>query len=295
MIQNISLGMKMVALAVRESLSRASLKRRPEPSLTMNDIDSVRSFHELGGPNGPMSPVHHFNAVCMNRLVPPGGTVLDLGCGSGQYLRYFAERRPDVRLIGLDLSREMIELGRRTIIDAGLGSRIDLRIADITRLDPASLPAIDAVSCIYTLHHLPDDEDVRRLFCGVRRLRERSGCSVWIFDHCLPRHPATPELFPQLVTPFAPPQFQNDSCNSLRASFAYEDLSSALDTSGIGDFAHACSRLLRVFQVHWLEPRNSRTPSNAPLWHEYSMPPSLKTQFKLLKSIFPPLPLLDAA
>jgi ubiquinone/menaquinone biosynthesis C-methylase UbiE len=43
---------------------------------------------------------------------PPGGAVLDAGCGSGRLAVEIAERRPDLRVHGVDLERGMVEVAR---------------------------------------------------------------------------------------------------------------------------------------------------------------------------------------
>src|SRR5262245_64821807 len=42
--------------------------------------------------------------------VPEGGAVVELGCGTGQIARLLLERRPDLRYLGLDLSRSMLDV-----------------------------------------------------------------------------------------------------------------------------------------------------------------------------------------
>ena len=42
--------------------------------------------------------------------VPAGGTVLEIGCGTGRNLILVARRYPDARLYGFDISREISSL-----------------------------------------------------------------------------------------------------------------------------------------------------------------------------------------
>lgn len=40
----------------------------------------------------------------LTALIPQGGSVLDMGCGRGDFLRYVLSKRPDVQLTGIDYS-----------------------------------------------------------------------------------------------------------------------------------------------------------------------------------------------
>src|SRR3712207_7224483 len=50
--------------------------------------------------------VHTFAARAISRLLPEGGTCVDLGCGSGRLLSRLARGRPDATIIGFDLRSE---------------------------------------------------------------------------------------------------------------------------------------------------------------------------------------------
>ncbi|MBA4388867.1 MAG: hypothetical protein C0404_12865, partial [Verrucomicrobia bacterium] len=197
----------------------------------------------------------------------------------------------DVRMIGIDLSDEMIRIGRESIRECGLADRVELRTGDIRKVGTLSLPPVDAINSIYTLHHLPLLEDLRACIAGIACLRRRTGCAVWVFDHCLPRNPLTAEAFPKIATPDAPTEFQNDSSNSLKASFPYDVLSSEFDDADIGRFSHVRSRLLRVFQAHWLEPAPGPAPSCAGLWQNLHIPAEILRQTRMLRHLFPTLPI----
>src|SRR5580765_6747073 len=107
-------GWRMLRLNWRELLPR-TLERIPEPSAVMDDPGNVQAFHQEGASHGSLRPFYHFNALRISRMTPPGGFIIDFGSGSGQFLRYLGEMRPDVRILGLDLSDQMIALGNRML------------------------------------------------------------------------------------------------------------------------------------------------------------------------------------
>jgi SAM-dependent methyltransferase len=61
-------------------------------------------------------------------LLPHHATVLELGCGPGNVVRYFSTKRPDLQITGIDLAPEMI----RTAIVLNPGARF--RVFDIRNL-----------------------------------------------------------------------------------------------------------------------------------------------------------------
>lgn len=91
--------------------------------------------------------------------VPPGGTVLELGCGTGRNLIAVAPRYPDCRLFGVDISAEMLRTARATIDAAGLSHRITLAPGDATAFDAASafgVARFDRVYFSYAVSMIPD-------------------------------------------------------------------------------------------------------------------------------------------
>lgn len=89
---------------------------------------------------------------------PPGGTVLEVGCGTGRNLIIAARRYPDVRFFGFDVSPVMLAEARRVVARAGLSDRIRLAQADAARFDPLTTFAregFDRVFCSYTLSMIP--------------------------------------------------------------------------------------------------------------------------------------------
>ena len=84
----------------------------------------------------------------------PGASVLELGCGTGRNLARIATAYPDVRLYGLDISHEMLELA-----GVKLAARAELAAGDATSFDPAGIFAKDRFDHIvlsYALSMIPD-------------------------------------------------------------------------------------------------------------------------------------------
>ena len=92
---------------------------------------------------------------------PPGGRVLEIGCGTARNLIAVAHRHPATRLFGIDLSLEMLDTARRRVDREGLGNRVRLAHADATHFDPALLfgvPAFSRIFFSYTLSMIPEWE-----------------------------------------------------------------------------------------------------------------------------------------
>ena len=66
--------------------------------------------------------------------LPSGGSVLEIGCGTGRNLAMIARRWPDARLFGLDISMEMLKSA-----SGKLGARAVLARGDATGFDPLPL------------------------------------------------------------------------------------------------------------------------------------------------------------
>ena len=113
------------------------------------------------------------------------GTVVDLGCGGGQWLARLAEE--GYAVCGVDLSASMIEAARR-LVPAGTfihGS-----------IDEVELPPCDAVTSLgEPINYLASGDAIRRVFRNVHAALRPGG--VFIFDA---REPAAGPVEPRVVT-----------------------------------------------------------------------------------------------
>jgi ubiquinone/menaquinone biosynthesis C-methylase UbiE len=108
---------------------------------------------------------------------PTGGVVLDAGCGSGRLALQIAERRPDLRVRGVDLEQGMIDVATRHAEREGLADRVEFTVADLARL-PLPDASVDLAVSTASLHHWTD---VQAVITSLDRVL-RPGCSMWIYD-----------------------------------------------------------------------------------------------------------------
>lgn len=90
---------------------------------------------------------------------PDGGTVLEIGCGTGRNLILAARRWPQARCFGLDVSGEMLKTARAHVDRAGLADRIVLGEGDAAGFDALALfgaDRFDRVMVSYALSMIPE-------------------------------------------------------------------------------------------------------------------------------------------
>ncbi len=89
---------------------------------------------------------------------PPGGTVLEVACGTGRNLIKAARRYPQARLYGFDISHAMLDTAQGAIVRHGLADRVIVAAGDATQFTGARLfgvPAFDRVFVSYSLSMIP--------------------------------------------------------------------------------------------------------------------------------------------
>lgn len=90
---------------------------------------------------------------------PPGGTVLEVGCGTARNLIAVAKTWPKARCYGFDISAEMLGTARASVRKAGLSERVRLAPGDATAWSGQRLfgtAAFDRIFLSYTLSMIPD-------------------------------------------------------------------------------------------------------------------------------------------
>jgi ubiquinone/menaquinone biosynthesis C-methylase UbiE len=285
----------MLSMLARENLVAGDLQRRPEEHLVMDAPEQAEAWHAQGADEGPILPVYHLNALACSRLTPFGATVVDLGCGSGRFASYLARQRPDLRIVGLDLSAPMVDMGNAALREAGLKDRVELRQGDMTAF-AAELPAeTGLINCLFAVHHLPGLEHVEKCLAEMRDASERTGCGFWILDLARPRHASTAVDYPRVFTPDAPQVFRTDSTNSLVAAYSHAELAGAVKRAfPSAAVRSARSRILPLYQAFWRAGRKLRDSGTPPARRSTAagaaLPAGTRSQYLALRAILSDFP-----
>ena len=114
---------------------------------------------------------------------PPAGplSVLEVGCGSGVYVRQICRRNPQARVVGLELQPEVAAFARRNLQSWGLADRTQVETADVRAFAPAE--RFDLVTLHNNIYYFPVAErlDLLRRLSGFLkpggRLLVTTGCA----------------------------------------------------------------------------------------------------------------------
>lgn len=102
----------------------------------------------------------------LNKLIPGNSMVLDIGCGSGlPVARYFVEHGN--RVIGIDVSKKMIELARKDVPEA------EFHVEDILSSDFKE-GSFDLIVSFYCLFHIRKEKQ-KGVFAEIREWLKPGG------------------------------------------------------------------------------------------------------------------------
>jgi len=99
----------------------------------------------------------HYHRFILKQVPPYSRSALEIGCGTGAFVRLLARRVEHV--LALDLSPQMIRLAQER---SASYANIDFRVADVLSLEfPPE--QFDCIVSIATLHHLPMEDILSKL------------------------------------------------------------------------------------------------------------------------------------
>ena len=139
--------------------------------------EDIKNFYETYGdeivakrlesPYPLRSYAHRTQYATIARLVKPGETVLDAGCGEGVLSWYLAER--GAKVTAMDISRPNLENAKKFLERKGVADQVTLVQGDAEHM-PFPDANFDWVVSSHVLEHLPDfDQGLRE----IRRVAKR--------------------------------------------------------------------------------------------------------------------------
>lgn len=89
------------------------------------------------------------------------GSMLEIGCGSGIYIKYATQRNSSLRAVGLELQSDVAEIANKNIREWGLQDRVTIETGDIrTRIADERF---DIVTLYNNIYYFPVEERVALL------------------------------------------------------------------------------------------------------------------------------------
>ncbi len=107
----------------------------------------------------------------------PGGTILDIGTGPGYLPIEIAKKSSDVRIIGVDLNRKLIDMARSNAARACQSDRLQFKLGNAGRIEFED-SVFDMVISTGMLHSLKAPVKVIQEMYRVLK----PGGEAWIFD-----------------------------------------------------------------------------------------------------------------
>jgi len=93
----------------------------------------------------------------VDRIVPTSGScrMLEVGCGSGTYIRRACDRNPDLEVVGIELTEEIVSYARRNLAEWGLAGQTTVEVCDVRRF--VSETGFDLVTLYNLIYYFPED------------------------------------------------------------------------------------------------------------------------------------------
>lgn len=111
----------------------------------------------------------------------PEQRILEVGVGTGLSLPYY---RQDARVVGIDISTDMLDIARQRVAEGGLG-----QVEDLLEMDAEDLKfeddSFDCVVAMYVASVVPNPD---RLIAEMRRVC-RPGGDILVINHFASRNP----------------------------------------------------------------------------------------------------------
>jgi SAM-dependent methyltransferase len=107
--------------------------------------------------------LEEFQIEAIERLFPVAGvsSLLEIGCGSGFYIKYAAERNPSLAALGLELQPKVADIARKNISEWDLNGRVRIETVDIRLKIPDE--HFDIVTLYNNIYYFPVEDRVSLL------------------------------------------------------------------------------------------------------------------------------------
>ncbi|MDR0286453.1 MAG: class I SAM-dependent methyltransferase [Clostridiales bacterium] len=119
----------------------------------------------------------HYTKKAMNEFITKDSRVLEIGCATGYYAMYFADKCKEY--IGVDLFSLHIDVFNKKIIENNL-TNVSCQVGDATNLNGIESSGFDVVMCLGPMYHLPPEER-ELVFAECKRVCKAGGIIAFAY------------------------------------------------------------------------------------------------------------------
>jgi ubiquinone/menaquinone biosynthesis C-methylase UbiE len=141
----------------------------------IEDEEAVKAYDRIS--RMPQFSALRHNFVRELKRHDPSGILADIGCGPGYLLQLIAKEIPELNLIGVDISREMLRKAAINLSTLGRDKKVQFKQGDIQKL-PLEDGSVDFLVSTLSLHHWSDQKSA---FDEIHRVLKREG-QFLLFD-----------------------------------------------------------------------------------------------------------------
>jgi len=119
----------------------------------------------------------HYTKKAMREFIKNDSRILEIGCGTGYYGMYFADKCKEY--VGLDLFQRHVDIFQHKIQESGL-KNLSCKIGDATNLVEIEDSSFDVVCCFGPMYHLPLGKRAL-VFAECRRVCKTGGIIAFAY------------------------------------------------------------------------------------------------------------------
>ena len=150
----VAIALSALLVAVIVLLSRPMKIPREPDREGIEDAEAVRAYNRVS--RWPIFTIERHIMLSALAKYKPQGILVDIGCGPGYLAAQISRRFPGLRVVGVDISNEMLSTAKRNWSSRSYPN-VEFVMGDAQRL-PFPDSTVDFIVSSFSLHHLANAE-----------------------------------------------------------------------------------------------------------------------------------------
>ncbi len=236
--------MKKYIYSIAQKILPYKLERKPENTKGIVDPQVIEG-NLKDGISGSLSIVYEIILDILKHFPIKGQFGLDIGTGTAVLLKKIASLFPQIQFIGIDTSKQMVELACKLTQDTPNISIVEINALELKK--NFSKGYFDIITWNLGLHHCLTINEAAEIIQQAYELLEDDGIFL-IFDIQRPKTIQLARWFADNYNRFQNEAYYKDAFNSYLAAFSYSELEDILQSTNIKTYLHISPIVANIFQ-----------------------------------------------